>query len=116
MNQQFGVIKPIIDLQKASVESLIGNLILMWEQSGVFISGAPWLPEEGRDAFRQWVDINKGACEDLKNAVDRGYSSLEKGFEKTAQHIRQKTRQGMEQVRENLDPQHREQEEHREAA
>lgn len=115
MNQQFGVIKPIIDLQKASVESLIGNLILMWEQSGVFISGAPWLPEEGRDAFRQWVDINKEACENLKNAVDRGYSSLEKGFERTAQHIQQKTRQGMEQVRENLEQQRRE-EEHREAA
>jgi hypothetical protein len=38
------------------------------------------LPEEGRRAFKQWVDVNKKACENLKNAVDIGYSNLEKFF------------------------------------
>ncbi len=113
MNQQFRLIRPIIDMQKASVESMINNLILMWEQSENLFGGALWLPEEGRDAFRQWVEINKEACKDLKKAVDRGYSSLESGFEKTAQHMQQRTEQGMQQVRENLN---QEQEGNREAA
>jgi len=39
-----------------------------------------WLPEEGRKQFRQWLDINKKACEGLKIAIDIGYSNLEKFF------------------------------------
>jgi hypothetical protein len=51
---------------------------MMWEQTGIFFDGAIWLPEEGRKVFRQWVDINRKACEDLKNAIGGGYSHLEK--------------------------------------
>ena len=116
MNEQFRLIGPVIDMQKAFVESMINCLILMWEQSAVFVNGATWLPEEGRDAFRQWVDINKQAFEDLKKTVDHGYSTLESGVERTAQHMQHRMKQGVQQVRENLDQQRHEQEEHREAA
>ncbi len=111
MNQQFRLVRPIIDMQKAAIEGMINSMILLWEQSATFFGSAMWLPEEGRDTFRQWVDINKEAFEDWKKAVDRGYSSLESGFERTAQHMQQR----MKQVRENLDQQ-RQEKEHREAA
>ena len=84
MNQRSTVVKQMIDMQKASVDWIINNVIMMWDQSAAFFDGI-WFPQEGKKAFRQWVDINKKACDDLKQAADRGYSNLEKAFERTAQ-------------------------------
>ena len=80
MNQQFRMVKQMIDLQKASSDGMINSLIMMWEQTGTLIEGATLFPEEGRKALRQWVDINKKACENLKSAIGSSYSSLEKIF------------------------------------
>ena len=85
MDQQFRMVKQIIDLQRVSYEGMINGLITMWEQTGAIFEGTPWFPEEGRKVFRQWIDINKKACENFKNAVDSGYSNLEKIFGTTAQ-------------------------------
>jgi hypothetical protein len=89
MEQQFRVVKQIIDLQRVSCEGMINGLITMWEQAGAVFEGIPWFPEEGRKAFRQWVDINKKACDNLKSAMDSGYSNLEKMFGTSAQQREQ---------------------------
>ena len=80
MNQQFRMMKQMIDMQKASCDGMISSMIAMWEQTGTVLDSAVWFPEEGRKAFRQWVDMNKKACENMKSAIDTGYSSLEKFF------------------------------------
>lgn len=80
MNEQFKMAKQMVDMQKASAESMINALISMWDQAGAVFDSATLLPEEGRKAFRQWVEINKKACENLKSAIDSGYSNLEKFF------------------------------------
>jgi len=80
MNQQFRMVKQMIDLQRASSDGMIKSLIMIWEQTGTLLEGASWFPEEGRKALKQWVDINKKACEGLKSALDSGYSNLEKFF------------------------------------
>ncbi|MGA3118842.1 MAG: hypothetical protein ABSF90_31025 [Syntrophobacteraceae bacterium] len=80
MNQQFKMLKPMLDMQRASAEGMLNSLTVLWDQTAIFFDGATWLPEEGRKQLRQWVDINKKACEGLKSAVDGGYSSLEKFF------------------------------------
>ncbi|MGA3117522.1 MAG: hypothetical protein ABSF90_24185 [Syntrophobacteraceae bacterium] len=80
MNQQFKMLKPMIDMQRASAEGMLNSLTVMWDQTAIFFDGATWLPEEGRKQLRQWVDINKKACEGLKSALDSGYSNLEKFF------------------------------------
>ena len=80
MNQQFRMAKQMIDLQKVSFDGMINSLILMWEQTGSVLEGAAWLPEEGKKALKQWVDMNTKACENLKSAVDTGYSNLDKIF------------------------------------
>ncbi|MGC9966278.1 MAG: hypothetical protein ABSE08_12815 [Syntrophobacteraceae bacterium] len=80
--------KQMIGLQRAGVESMIGNMMIFWEQTGSmlnsFLNQAAWLPEEGKKAFREWVDSNKKGCETFKDAVNNGYNSLEKCFEKQA--------------------------------
>ena len=86
MNQQFKMMKQMIDMQRASSDGMIKSMIMMWEQTGSLLEGAVWFPEEGRKAFRQWVDINKKACENLKGAIDSGYSSLEGFFGSTAKN------------------------------
>lgn len=63
MNQQLKMAKQMIDMQKASTEIMLNNLIAMWEQTAVFSDGATCLPEKGRRAIRQWVEINRKACE-----------------------------------------------------
>lgn len=71
MNQQFRMTKQMIDMQKASFDGMINGLISMWDQTGGVFEGASWLPEEGRKALKQWVDINKKACENLKSDRQR---------------------------------------------
>jgi hypothetical protein len=85
MNQQFRMVKQMIDLQRASSDGMINSLILMWEQTGTMIEGATLFPEEGRKALRQWVDINRKACENLKSVIGSSYSGLEKFFETSGQ-------------------------------
>jgi hypothetical protein len=49
-----------------------------------FLNQAAWVPEEGKKVFREWVGTNKKGCETLKDAVNSGYSSLGKCFERKA--------------------------------
>ena len=84
MEQQFRMVKQVIDMQKASCDGMINNLIMMWEQTGTVLDAAPWFPDEGKKAFRQWVEMNKKACDNMKSAVESGYSSLEKFFATSA--------------------------------
>jgi hypothetical protein len=74
------MVKQMIDLQRASSDGMINSLIIMWEQTGTLLEGVTLFPEEGRKTLRQWVAINKKACENLKSAIGSSYSSLEKLF------------------------------------
>jgi hypothetical protein len=85
MNQQFRMVKQMIDLQKASSDGMINSLIMIWEQTGTLIEGAALFPEEGRKALGQWVDMNKKACENLKSVIGSSYASLEKFFATSCQ-------------------------------
>ena len=81
--------KQMIDLQRLSVEGMINNMIILWDQTGnmlnSFMDQAAWVPDEGKKALREWVDSNKRGCESLKSAVSNGYNSLGKCFEKQMQ-------------------------------
>ncbi len=80
MNPQFTAAKQMIDVQKATFDGMINSMIMVWEQTSAMLESATWIPEEGRKAFRQWVEINKQGCVSLKGAVDSGYSNLERFF------------------------------------
>lgn len=80
MDQQFKMAKQVVDMQKASIDGMINTLILMWDQTSGVFEGAAWLPEECKKGLRQWVDINKKACENLKGVIDNGYANLDSFF------------------------------------
>lgn len=87
--QSTTIAKQMLDLQKVSVEGVISNAIMFWDQTGAvwssLLNQAAWVPEEGKQAFRDWIDGNKKGCETFKDAVNKGYASLERFFEKSAQ-------------------------------
>jgi len=91
MDQQFRMVKQMIEMQRASCEGMINTLIMMWDQTATVLDSAAWFPEEGRKTFRQWADINKKACENMKSAIDSGYSNLEKFFATSSQQSKQES-------------------------
>jgi len=80
------IAKQMIDMQRAGVEGIISNAMMFWDQTGSvwnsLLNQAAWVPEEGKKAFREWIDSNKKGCETFKDAVNNGYASLEKFLEK----------------------------------
>jgi hypothetical protein len=83
------IVKQMLDLQKVSVEGIISNMIMFWDQTGALwsplLNQAAWVPEEGKKAFREWIDSNRKGCETFRDAVNKGYASLERFFEKSVQ-------------------------------
>ncbi len=47
MNQQFKMAKPMIDMQRASVEGMLNSLTVMWDQTAIFFDGAPGCRKRG---------------------------------------------------------------------
>lgn len=84
MDQQMKMAKQMIDIQRASFDGMLNNIVMFWEQTesmmNSFLNQAVWMPEEGKKAFRDWADNNKKSCETFKRAVDEGYRNLEKYF------------------------------------
>ncbi len=86
MYEHSAMAKQMIDMQRMSVEGMINNMIMFWDQTGSvmtsFMDKAAWVPEEGKKTFREWIESNKKGCETLKNAVSNGYDSMGKCLER----------------------------------
>ncbi len=82
MNAQFGMAKQMLEMQKSAFDNMISGTIASCDQASSMLELMVGLPEEGKKAFRQWLEMNKKGCENLKALVDNGYSSLNKFFEK----------------------------------
>lgn len=86
MYEHSAMAKQMIDMQRMSVEGMINNMIMFWDQTGSvmtsFMDKAAWIPEEGKKTFREWIESNKKGCETLKNAVNNGYNSMGKCLER----------------------------------
>lgn len=84
MEQQTRMAKQLMDMQRVAFDGMINNMIMFWDQTGTMVGTvleqANWVPEEGKKAFREWVDGNKKGCETFKNAVGDGFSRLESCF------------------------------------
>lgn len=84
MEHQMRMAKQVLDMQKVAFTGMINNMILFWDQTekmlGSFMDKAVWMPDEGRKAFKEWVDGNKKGCETYKSAVDDGFNRLASCF------------------------------------
>lgn len=81
MNQQARIAKQIMDLQRVAFDGMLNNMIVYWDETekllGAMLDKAAWVPDEGKKAFREWMDGNKKGCETLKKAVNDGFNNIE---------------------------------------
>jgi hypothetical protein len=81
MDQQMRMAKQLMDLQRVTFDGMINNMIIFWDQTGSMLGSyfdqAPWMPDDARKAFRDWIDGNKKGCETFKNTVNDGFNRME---------------------------------------
>lgn len=84
MEQPIKIGKQMMDLQKLTFNGMINNMIMFWDQTekmfGAVMEQTPWVPDEGKKVFHDWVNGNKKGCETFKSAVDDGFNKLESCF------------------------------------
>ena len=52
----------------------------MKKMTNSFLDQATWLPEEGKKAVNEWMQLYKKGCDDLKKTTDQNYKNVEKLF------------------------------------
>ena len=72
--------------KRIGMVAMIDYAITFWNQAGSMLN---WSfnqggcnPEKGKKVVREWIDTNRKGCETFKDAVNLGYSNLEKFFER----------------------------------
>jgi polyhydroxyalkanoate synthesis regulator phasin len=78
------IAKQLIEFQKASFDNTFNSLAVLHEQTEkmvqTFIQQATWLPNEGKEAIKEWVNIYKKGRIDFKAAADKNYKKVEEYF------------------------------------
>lgn len=84
--QQFKIFKQMIEFQKNAFDNSFKALSTFQDNSeklvDVMVNQSPWVPEEGRKAFVEWLESYKKGRDEFKNLVDDNYKKVEDFFEK----------------------------------
>jgi len=86
--EQTQLTKKIIDFQKMSFEQWFDAVSLIQNQAektmDVMLDQSTWIPEDGRNALRNWTNLCQQERGRFKSYVDKGFSALEKVVLSTA--------------------------------
>lgn len=78
------IAKQVINFQKMSFDSWFSTMSLMQDQAAsamnTMIDQARWMPQDGRDAVQNWMDVIKDERSRLKGYMDDSFVSMEKAF------------------------------------
>ena len=78
------IAKQMIDFQKTMFDNTYHAMVLVQEQTermaSTLMDQATWLPAEGRNAIKNWVDAFKKGREDFKKGVDENFKRVEDFF------------------------------------
>lgn len=76
--------KQIVDYQKVTFNSTFNTLTKLQDQTenltATFLEKTLGLPQESREAFSQWVSACKKGREEIKNTIDKNFSTIEDLF------------------------------------
>lgn len=83
--EQFTFTRQILEFNKSAFDNSFNAILLLQEQSekmmDAFIDQAPWVPGEGKKAFKEIAETFKKNCRDYKTAVDESFARLDTFFE-----------------------------------
>jgi len=76
--------KQMIQFNKAVFDNSFRAMTMVVEQNEkmfeTFFTQATWLPEEGREAIKNWVSAYRTGCNDFKKLMDDNYAKVETFF------------------------------------
>ena len=79
--------KQMIDFHKATFDNTFNAFVTLQEQTekmvNMFIDQAPWMPDDGKKAVKDWVGTYKKGREDFKKTVDDNFKKVEEFFADT---------------------------------
>ena len=82
--EQFNVIKQMVQFNKNAFDQGYNAMDMLRKQNekmtNSFLDQATWLPEEGKKAVTEWMQLYKKGCNDLKKTADQNYKNVEKLF------------------------------------
>lgn len=75
------IARQIMDLNKTAYDSVVSAMNIAWDQVeklfSDFMDKAPWIPKEGKQAFKDWINTYKKSSNDLRNAIDENFKRAE---------------------------------------
>lgn len=78
------MMKQMIDFQKTTFGNSFNAMTGLQEQGEkvmeTFLNQATWLPNEGKKAVLNWVDVFKKGRDQFKQTVDLNFSKMESSF------------------------------------
>lgn len=82
--EQFNVIKQMVQFNKNAFDQGYNAMDMLQKQNekmtNSFLDQATWLPEEGKKAVNEWMQLYKKGCNDFKRTADQNYKDVEKLF------------------------------------
>ena len=82
--EQFNAIKQIVQFNKNAFDKGYNAMEMLREQNekmtNSILEQASWMPEEGKKAVNEWVQLYKKGCDDFKKTVDQSYKNVENLF------------------------------------
>jgi hypothetical protein len=79
--KQFNAIKQVVQFNKNAFDKGYHTMEMLREQNekmtNSILGSAYWMPEEGKKAVNEWVQLYKKGCDDFKKTVDQTYEDLE---------------------------------------
>jgi hypothetical protein len=77
-------VKQIVDYQKVTFNSTFNTLVRLQDQTenltATFLEKTLGIPQESREAYSQWLSACKKGREEIKNAIDKNFSTIEDFF------------------------------------
>lgn len=82
--EQFNVIKQMVQFNKNAFDHGYNAMDMLQKQNekmtNSFLDQATWLPEEGKKAVNEWMQLYKKGCNNFKRTADQNYKDVEKLF------------------------------------
>lgn len=85
--EQNKITKRVIDYQKMSFDHWYNTMALIQDQTestmDLMFNQATWIPQEGRNAYQNWVNICQQERGRFKTYVEKGFATIEKVLTET---------------------------------
>ena len=82
--EQFDAIKQMVQFNKNAFDQGYNAMEMLRNQNekmtNSLLDQATWLPEEGKKAVNEWMQLYKKGCDDLEKTADQHYKNAEKLF------------------------------------